>query len=241
MSQPPGGNATAPPGTIYIIRHGEKPADPPAVASGQAPPAPAPPFGVDFQGNQNPHSLLPRGWQRSGALVALFAPALGAPQAGLQTPATLLSPSYGSQKKTAEHRTYQTIQGLSERLGIAIVSSYAEGEEAQLAADVVSSYAGVVLICWEHDHIPSLASSLSTVPGTVIPQTWSKDRFDVVLDVHAGPRRRLAPVHLRPGSAAIAVRRRQRDHPAVTGAELAASMDSTASTVARLGAGTTYT
>jgi hypothetical protein len=180
MSQPPAGNATAPPATIYIIRHGEKPADPPAAAPGQSTPAPAPPFGIDFQGNQDPHSLLPRGWQRSGALAAFFAPALGAPQAGLQTPATLLSPSYGSQGKTASHRTYQTIQGLSDRLGIAIVSSYAEGQEAQLAADVVSSYAGVVLICWEHDHIPSLASSLPTVPGTVIPQTWPGDRFDVV-------------------------------------------------------------
>ncbi len=180
MSQPPDGNATAPPSTIYIIRHGEKPADPPAAAPGQAPPTPAAPFGIDFQGNQDPHSLLPRGWQRSGALAALFAPALGAPQAGLQTPATLLSPSYGSQDRTAAHRTYQTIQGLSDRLGIAIVSSYAEGQEAQLAADVVGSYAGVVLICWEHDHIPSLASSLPTVPGTVIPQTWPGGRFDVV-------------------------------------------------------------
>ena len=122
----------------------------------------------------------PGGWQRSGALAALFAPALGAPQAGLQNPATLLSPSYGSQDKTAGQRTYQTIQGLSDRLGIAIVSSYAEGQESQLAANVVSSYAGVVLICWEHDHIPSLASSLPTVPGTVIPQAWPDDRFDVI-------------------------------------------------------------
>jgi hypothetical protein len=175
MSQPSGGNAIAPPGAIYIIRHGEKPDDPPAVAHGHAPPSPAPPFGVDFQGNQDPHSLLPRGWQRSGALVALFAPALGAPQAGLQTPATLLSPSYGSQDKTAAHRTHQTIQGLSERLGIAI--------------------AGL-----------------------------AQRSFRRRVDVHAGPRRRLAPVHFRPGSTAIAVRRRQRDHPAVTGAELTASI-----------------
>jgi hypothetical protein len=58
---------------------------------------------------------------------------------------------------------------------IAIVSSYAEGQEAQLAADVVSSYAGVVLICWEHGRIPSLASSLPTVPGTVSPQAWPRE------------------------------------------------------------------
>ncbi len=179
MSQPAQG-ATAPPEIIYIIRHGEKPADPPPTAPGQTPPEPGPPFGIDFQGNQNPHSLLPRGWQRSGALAALFDPATGPLQAGLQAPATLLSPSYGDPDKTAGHRTYQTIQGLSGRLGLAIVSAYAEGAEPQLASNVVSQYSGVVLICWEHDHIPSLASSLPTVAGTAIPQAWPGNRFDVI-------------------------------------------------------------
>jgi len=42
MSQQPGEGATAPPDIIYIIRHGEKPADPPAVAPGEASPAPVP-------------------------------------------------------------------------------------------------------------------------------------------------------------------------------------------------------
>jgi hypothetical protein len=172
---------TPPPDTIYIIRHGEKPADPPPAAAGQAAAgSPGPPFGVDFQGNQDPHSLLPRGWQRSGALAVLFDPALGPLQAGLQTPAALLSPSYGAAAKTAGHRTYQTIQGLSDRLGVAIVSGFAEGSEAQLAASVVSSYSGVVLICWEHGHLPAIATSLPTVAGTVIPQPWPGDRFDVI-------------------------------------------------------------
>ena len=179
MNQPaPGGSA--PPDVIYIIRHGEKPADPPALGPGQAVPVPAPPFGVDFQGNQDAHSLLPRGWQRSGALAVLFDPASGALQAGLQVPAALLSPSYGAPAKTTVHRTYQTIQGLSERLGIPIASDFAEGEEPQLAASVVSTSSGVVLICWEHRHIPALASSLPTSAGTVIPQKWPGDRFDVI-------------------------------------------------------------
>ncbi len=170
----------APPEIIYIIRHGEKPADPPLAGPGQSPPAPEPPFGVDEQGNQNPHSLLPRGWQRSGALTVLFDPAVGTPQARLRTPAALLSPSYGHPAKTAAHRTHQTIQGLSDRLGLQIVSTFAEGQESELAASVVSGYPGVVLICWEHDHIPALASSLPAVPGTAIPQTWPGDRFDVI-------------------------------------------------------------
>ena len=179
MNQPaPGGSA--PPDVIYIIRHGEKPADPPALGPGQAAPVPAPPFGVDFQGNQDAHSLLPRGWQRSGALAVLFDPASGALQAGLHVPAALLSPSYGAPAQTTVHRTYQTIQGLSERLGIQIASDFAEGEEPQLAASVVSTSSGVVLICWEHRHIPALASSLPTSAGTVIPQKWPGDRFDVI-------------------------------------------------------------
>ena len=172
--------AAPPPDLIYIIRHGEKPADPPPAAAGQAAAAPAAPYGVDSPGNQDPRSLLPRGWQRSGALAVLFDPALGPLQAGLKTPAALLSPSYGSPDKTAEHRTYQTIQGLSDRLGLAIVSDFAEGSEPQLAASVVSGNSGVVLICWEHDHIPAIATSLPTVPGTVIPQPWPGDRFDVI-------------------------------------------------------------
>jgi hypothetical protein len=168
------------PAVVYLIRHGEKPADPALVSPGQASPAAGPPFGVDLGGNQNPHSLLPRGWQRSGALTALFDPATGPLQAGLQTPSALLSPSYGSAEKTAEHRTYQTIQPLSDRLGLAIVSDYAEGDEPQLAANAVSQYSGVVLICWEHHRIPSLATALPTVAGTVIPAAWPSDRFDVI-------------------------------------------------------------
>ena len=44
----------------------------------------------------------------------------------------------------------------------------------------MSTCSGVVLICWEHQHIPALASSLPAIPGTVIPQQWPGDRFDVI-------------------------------------------------------------
>jgi hypothetical protein len=176
MTQP----AAAPPQTIYIIRHDEKPADPPPASPGEPAPAPGPPFGVDFQGLQDAHSLLPRGWQRSGALTVLFDLATGTLPAGLQTPAALLSPSDGGHDKTAARRTYQTIQGLSDRLGLQIISSFAEGQESQLAAGVVRDYPGVVLICWEHDHIPALAAALPAAPGAQIPQRWPGDRFDVI-------------------------------------------------------------
>jgi hypothetical protein len=179
MSEQPTGSDGAPPEVIYIIRHGEKPDDPPS-GHGKHQPAPASSSGVDYQGTQAAHGLLPRGWQRSGALTALFDPASRPLRAGLLTPATLLSPSYGDPGKTTAHRTYQTIQGLAGRLGLMIGTPFEKGHEPQLAASVVSGYSGVVLICWDHEHIPALATALPAAPGTAIPGTWPGDRFDVI-------------------------------------------------------------
>jgi hypothetical protein len=163
-----------PPDAIYIIRHGEKPAEP---APKRAAPAHR---GVDFHGYQNDHSLLPRGWQRSGALAALFDPTQGPLRAGLQVPRMLISPSYGNSGKTAQHRTHQTIRGVAERLGIAIATDFGKGHEPQLAAALSESGPGAVLICWDHAHIPALAAALPLVQGTVIPKAWPADRYDVI-------------------------------------------------------------
>jgi hypothetical protein len=164
----------APPDVIYIIRHGEKPQEP---TLRRVVPAHR---GVDFHGNQNEHSLLPRGWQRSGALAALFDPSQGPLRAGLHVPRMLISPSYGDSSKTAQHRTHQTIRGISDRLGIAIATDFAKGHEPRLAAALTKSGPGAVLICWDHAHIPALASALPLVHGTVIPEAWPDDRFDVI-------------------------------------------------------------
>ena len=165
---------SAPPEVIYIIRHAEKPLKPPL-------------SGVDFAGGQNEHSLLPRGWQRSGALAALFHPEFGPMRAGLRTPTLLVAPSWGHPGKTAAHRSYQTIQGLSEQLGLPITSHFAQGQEQQLADSLVRSSSGVVLICWEHKHIPVIASSLPVVDGTALPQKWPGDRYDVIWSFTLAP------------------------------------------------------
>ena len=155
------------PEVIYIIRHAEKPLTPSL-------------SGVDYGGSPNEHSLLPRGWQRSGALAALFHPEFGPVRPGLRTPDVLVAPSWGHPGKTAAHRSYQTIQGLSEHLGLAIMSRFTQGQEQQLADSLVHSHSGVVLVCWEHKHIPVIASALPVVEGTAIPQKWPGDRYDVV-------------------------------------------------------------
>jgi hypothetical protein len=168
------------PQQIYLIRHGEKPPDPPAPSPGQPAPSPGPPFGVDVDGNQDVHCLLPRGWQRSGALAVLFAPAVGAPQAGQRTPDALYPPSYGKPDKTQAHRTYQTIQALAGRLGVTIQSPLPEGEEPSLAEAIVGTDSQVVLVCWEHQHIPALAQALPVVDAAGIPAAWPGDRFDII-------------------------------------------------------------
>jgi hypothetical protein len=164
----------APPEVIYIIRHAEKPLKPPL-------------SGVDFQGGHNEHSLLPRGWQRSGAIAALFHPDFGPMRAGLRTPTMLVAPTWGHPGKTAAHRSYQTIQGLSEQLELPITTEFAQGQEKQLADSLVRNCSGVVLICWEHHHIPAIASSLPVVSGTAIPHKWPGHRYDVLWSFTLAP------------------------------------------------------
>jgi hypothetical protein len=111
---------------------------------------------VDVDANQNAHSLLPRGWQRSGGLTVPFDPALGPPPAGLQTPP----------RCTAARR------GDPARLPT--------GQEPALVATILAGGGQVVLLCWEHHRIPALAQVIPTVNATAIPAVWPDDRFDVV-------------------------------------------------------------
>jgi hypothetical protein len=167
-----------PPEVIYIIRHGEKPAEPPDGHGKHQ--DPSPPHGVDFHGRKDEHSLLPRGWQRSGALAALFHPGSGPSRTRLRPPGTLLAPSYSDLASTIAHRTCQTIQGLADHLELPIDTPFEVGHEPQLVGSLLSTCAGVVLICWEHHHIPTIAAAFPVVPGTDIPAKWPGDRFDVI-------------------------------------------------------------
>ncbi len=112
-------------------------------------------------------------------MAVLFAPAAGPLRAGLRTPTTLYSPDYGTPSATRGHRTYQTIEGLSDRLGLPINTLCAEHDSADLAKATLADTSEVVLICWEHTHIPAIASALPTTPDTRIPE-WPADRFDMI-------------------------------------------------------------
>ena len=154
---------------IMIIRHAEKPTTTP----------PPPLAGVTITGAQDNDSLIVRGWQRAGALVALFAPSRGPLQnSELATPQFIYATSTSDPEG---NRPEETITPLAERLGMAPNKSFANSQEQQAAASAISCD-GVVLICWPHGKIPKLASfiPLSANNKNPIPSSWPGDRFDVV-------------------------------------------------------------
>ena len=191
---------TVPPEVIYIIRHAEKPLKPPA-------------SGVNFEGSQNEHSLLPRGWQRSGALAALFHPDFGPLRAGLRTPTVLVAPSWGHPGKTAAHRSYQTNQGLSEQLGLPIESEFAQGQEQQLVGSLVRSCpGGRAHLLGAHPHPGDRLQVAGRQPNRH-PAHVAGRPVRRHLVVHPRPGARSGPLHLRSDSAAAASRRCRDSDP----------------------------
>src|ERR1022692_4761451 len=124
----------AQPRTLLMIRHGEKP------SHGDK--------AVDAQGDANPDGLIPRGWERAGALVTLFAPNAVTVTSALPVPGALATPRYSSQV----HRPGLTLLPLSQRLGLAIRSEHpADGRPTKIVKSLLAIEAGAVLMCWVHE------------------------------------------------------------------------------------------
>jgi hypothetical protein len=149
---------------IMVIRHAEKPVDPP-------------PHGVTFEGEREKESLTVRGWQRAGALVSFFAPANGSFQdSSLAEPQFLFASK--PTKRNGSKRPIETITPLAEKLAIRINSNFQKDEEKEMLEEAFLC-AGVVLICWQHEFIPKIANHILK-NKTTAPQDWPEDRFDVV-------------------------------------------------------------
>lgn len=152
---------------IMIVRHAEKPSD-----DGKL-------LGVDADGKSNPEELIVRGWQRSGALVRLFAPRDGKfVDPHLATPKTIFA------SKVAKHseswRPQHTVLELATVLGLTLSVGHLKDDLQGLATDAVAATAtGPVLIAWEHQNVPPLVN-LITGNSTTCPQKWPEDRFDLV-------------------------------------------------------------
>jgi hypothetical protein len=150
---------------IMLLRHAEKPARDNA------------PFGVTRKGQRSKEALTVRGWQRAGALANLFAPANGHLQhPSLATPQFL----YASKPllRKGSRRSLQTITPLGEKLAIKINSDF-ERSEFESMIEHAFSRNGVVLICWQREYIPDIAS-LILGKKNAAPSDWPEDRYDLI-------------------------------------------------------------
>jgi broad specificity phosphatase PhoE len=160
-----------PPRKLMLIRHGEK-----------QPEAGPPPYGVNAQGEQDPHSLSARGWQRAGAIVPFFCLAWAR---GIEPPDAVYASKVGASILMADGhdiskslRPQQTVTPLVAASGPqkGLQIPYAVGEEAQLAQAIGANENGIVLVAWEHHHIPDIAAAFSTQAYS----SWPDSRFDTV-------------------------------------------------------------
>jgi hypothetical protein len=152
--------------TIYLIRHAEKP------DKGHQ--------GVDETGAPDDESLIPRGWQRAGALAVFFGE-----QGGLPMPDRIYASAAAKQKiapgeKVGSHskRPIETVSPLAARHKREIIDKFAKGQEADLAKEL-GNFAGSALVCWQHEAIPDIANEVGAA-SPAAPKSWPDDRFNVV-------------------------------------------------------------
>jgi hypothetical protein len=150
---------------LMVIRHAEKPAKD------------GPPDGVTLEGKPNKESLQIIGWQRAGALANLFAPSNGALQNAALAKPQFLYASKPLQRK-GSRRPLQTIMPLAEKLSLPINWHY-QRNEIEAVLEEIFFCRGVVLMCWQREYIPEIASHiLGSKKG--VPQMWPEDRFDMI-------------------------------------------------------------
>ena len=168
---------------IMIVRHAEKP-------EGDF-------LGITDVGKEDKESLIVKGWQRSGALVALFDPARGPLQSpDLATPATIIAswkdPNHQSQ------RPLETVTPLATMLKITPQTFVNDSPTADDGTDtgdddastgdsstntgvtdaVAAALAatGVVLISWQHEDIPLIANTIVSASNLPVngesPSEW---------------------------------------------------------------------
>lgn len=151
------------PRSIMLIRHGEKPTQTT--------------IGVDANGARSLGSLIPRGWQRAGALACFFS----------NPPSSVAKPTaiYAVQPKSlgGSSRPSETVSALAAKLGIKIKTLGVNAISSLV--DKVMNESGDVLICWEHKRIPKIAAAI--LDNKSVPK-WSGKRFDLVWMLHRSGR-----------------------------------------------------
>ncbi len=135
---------------ILLMRHAEKSGDP-----------------------MDPH-LAPEGITRATKLADYI-------------PATFGTPQFLFATAISKHsmRPIETLTPLSKKIGVAIDSTYADQDYGALANQLLSDprYAAagmLIVVCWHHGNIPSMARALRAGPGS-FPDPWDSHVFNEIL------------------------------------------------------------
>jgi hypothetical protein len=135
-----------PPSKIMIIRHAEKPPNPPNKTG---------PWDVHLDGKTGDgKSLIVQGWQRAGALSSFFAPYKSKP---VNPEIVMPHHIYAANPKGETQRPWETVTPLAAWLkykqgGSNFNVDYSVGDEKHLVKSVLE-HSSPVLISWEHLHI----------------------------------------------------------------------------------------
>ena len=166
-----------PPDQIIIIRHAQKPTKKPRHD------------GIREDGTPDSESLIVRGWQHAGALASIFFVAGNGPiDARMTRPTVIFAAGEGKKKETIggkkvtvgshSRRPVETITPMARRLDLTPVTKFTKGEEPLLVKDVLAR-TGTILICWQHQDIPTIGN-LILGNDTTVPQTWPENRYDLI-------------------------------------------------------------
>jgi hypothetical protein len=148
---------------IMLIRHAERP-NKKAKA-------------VNAEGKRDHEELIVRGWQRSGALVRLFAPRHGKfVDPRLAQPKTIFASAVT--KDGTSWRPQHTVLALADELKFKLDVRFPKGDERDLARAAIDAK-GPVLIAWEHEVIPKIVNAIVGNKKTC-PQKWPGSRYDLV-------------------------------------------------------------
>ena len=150
---------------IMLIRHAEKPAKDSV------------PYGVTDQGERNKESLEVRGWQRAGALANLLYPSNGRLQHSALAKPQFLYASKPVRRK-GSRRPVETLTPLAQKLAVRIHSNF-QRAEFDIMLEEAMLCKGVVLICWQREYIPEIASHILG-SDTIAPEVWPDDCFDMI-------------------------------------------------------------
>ena len=149
---------------IILVRHAEKPEKDGA------------PYGVTRKGERDKESLQVLGWQRAGALIALFAPPNGKFDASLAKPQFFFASK--PLKRKGSRRPIETITPLAEKLAIEINSDHQRADFDNMLEEVFLCR-GVVMISWQREYIPEIALKILD-DRKIAPEDWPEDCFDMI-------------------------------------------------------------